>query len=453
MRVRLVDNDSLHTYYQRSALTTLTSNCDCGIAPGQVYIPPIANPTIYSLELTPSCNNRCPGCSNVFIEDTYTRRMLLARKPMPFERWRVVLDAIAPFVQQLKVTGGEATQHPEFEQIIGYIQERGIEFTLFTNGRWKSPGDIIALLQATPACAGLLISLHGADAATHDAFTGVRGSFDETTHNIRRASAAGIAVHTSTVFTSRNHTQIEAILQLSGQLGAACAVFNRWIGQPAPGLDLSPADLRKAVRQVDQRAQRSQAARFGTCVPLCFVESSSTGCLAGTAYCTIDPWGNIRPCNHAPQIIGNLLDSALKEIWQSASMDAWRNLIPAACRTCAAFGACRGGCRAEMVLHDHAADPLMSGPLQPDAALLDIEDEVCLYERAVPALEYLFHEEAFGSVLVKGSAIIPLPDVARSVISALSYGPTLLDIQRCFGDEGVSVIGDLYQQGAVTLHW
>ena len=40
-------------------------------------------PAIYSLELTPACNNRCPGCSNIYRD---------ARQPAPvdaatWERW------------------------------------------------------------------------------------------------------------------------------------------------------------------------------------------------------------------------------------------------------------------------------------------------------------------------------------------------------------------------------
>lgn len=450
MRVRLVYDHELHGQCQISDQTAFNSNCDCGIISGRPNIPTLAFPVIYSIELTTLCNNRCSDCGNVFLKDTITRRMPLEKRIMSFEYWRVILDTIAPFAQGLKITGGEATLHPEFKHIINYIQTLGIEFSLLTNGRWVNPEETIALLKSTPVCIGMLISLHGVDAATHDAFTGIPGSFYEATQNIRRSTSAGLVVHTNTVLTRQNYNQVEGVFQLSQALGAKCAVFNRLIGQQRRDFDLQPSNLRLAVHEVDRLGQKSNTTRFGTCIPLCFVDSSSTGCLAGTAYCTIDPWGNIRPCNHAPQIIGNLLVNSLDDIWQSAAMETWRSLIPNACSACSAFKKCHGGCRAEMILRNKVHDPLMSVPLEANS---DEDGEICLYEHAIPELKYLLREEIFGSILFKGGDIIPLNDNTHLVISTLSQRPTLLEIQQHFGDDGVNFIGLLYQCGAVSLHW
>ncbi|MGB0389523.1 MAG: SPASM domain-containing protein, partial [Ardenticatenaceae bacterium] len=250
---------------------------------------------------------------------------------------------------------------------------------------WAQPERVIELLKESPQCLGLLISLHGADARAHEAFTGVKGSFEETIKNICQATEAGLTVHTNAVLTSYNASQIEALVALSHSLGAECAVFNRYVGVASPDLALSQWALMQAIREVDRIGKPSTASptarlraaelggreaghrqprtKFGTCVPLCFVESSSSGCLAGTAYCTIDPWGNLRPCNHAPQIAGNLLTQPLEMLWHSATMNAWRDLIPDECTTCSAFSTCHGGCRADMVLKGVKRDPLMTMPL------------------------------------------------------------------------------------------
>ncbi len=452
MQISLVSKRQLHSHQISKRGDNLTSDCDCAAIPGNLDLPPLSYPTIYSLELTSSCNSRCPGCSNVFVEDKEVRMMPPSQRPMPIEQWRVILDKIAPHAQQLKLTGGEATLHPQFDLIIEAIKERNTPFTLFTNGRWEHPDRLIALLKETSQCVGLLVSLHGADAEAHEAFSGIKGSFNETVQNIRRATEAGLTVHTNAVFTRYNHTQIEDLVALSQSLGAERAVFNRYIGQPIPDLDLPLPDLNQAIREVDRIGRENGQTKFGTCIPLCFVESSSTGCLAGTAYCTIDPWGYIRPCNHAPQIAGNILAESLEAIWRSTTMEAWRNLTPSQCETCSAFSTCHGGCRADAALQGLERDPLMRVPLQNKPAPLSKPQEpLLLYEQSVPKLEYTLQEEFFGPILLKGSDIIPVSERARPILVAMDCTMTLRQLHTNFGDEAVTFVGQLYERGAISL--
>ena len=50
----------------------LQPDCDC--APVFQFDEDIAQlPSNFSLEITPMCNSRCLGCSNVFIDDTKSR--------------------------------------------------------------------------------------------------------------------------------------------------------------------------------------------------------------------------------------------------------------------------------------------------------------------------------------------------------------------------------------------
>jgi radical SAM protein with 4Fe4S-binding SPASM domain len=290
---------------------------------------------------------------------------------MSVNQWAYTLDVIAPYAQHLQITGGEATLYPQFASIIQAIQARNIPFTLFTNGRWVEPAFIINLLQPMTQCTGLLISLHGVDAETHEHFTGVSGSFNETVQNIRRAAEAGLRVSTNTVLTRQNFTQIEAIIQLSRTLGAEQTVFNRYIGQPLAELDLLPLQLLQTIRQINYYAQTYGNVKVGTCVPHCFATSAATGCMAGELFCTIDPWGNVRPCNHAPLIAGNLRHESLHDIWHSSVMQDWRNIVPDTCTACSLFATCRGGCRADAMLKKRDHDPLIVCPPQPSTSHME----------------------------------------------------------------------------------
>ena len=105
-------------------------------------------------------------------------------------------------------------------------------------------------------------------------------------------------------------------------------------------------------------------------MPLCALRQAqdatsprvTSGCLAGEAFATVDPWGNVRPCNHAPYVVGNLLTQSFEEVWHSPKMEVWRAMIPPECTGCAMYKRCHGGCRAEAMLRRASSYPLPRKP-------------------------------------------------------------------------------------------
>lgn len=406
----------------------------------------LSTPLFYSLELTPACNNACPGCNNVFGRE---------RVPLSAAHWEEILALVHPHAHRLRLTGGEPTLHPQFEAIVDTLGERNLPFTLFTNARWSDPQGLIDLLQATPQCGGLLISLHGPDAATHEAFTHTPGSFEETCDNIRRATAAGVRVHTSTVLTRDNWDRVSEIVALAQKLGARRAVFNRYLGPPMPGLEPEESQLRRAMDDIESlrcRGIRHPASaisvKYGNCIPQCFKPSSSTGCWAGVAYVTIDPWGNLRPCNHSPLVLGNVLETSIEDLWQSKAMNRWRALLPDECKECDALSTCHGGCRAMIEIRNLERDPLARG------ALPIVERpprEVALWQGAKPRAAWAIRSEPFGYVLIRGQHFVPVTTQAQPILDALDGRTTLAEMQAQLGQEAVDFIGSLYTQGLVEL--
>ncbi len=186
-------------------------------------------PAYYALELTPDCNNRCPGCSNVYADD---------RTPPPLSAtdWEAVLAHIGPEAAQFRLTGGEPTMHPEFLRILNAATAFDAWVTVFTNGRWSEPEHLVRTLRDTRQLSGLLISLHGATPSSHAAFSGARDSFQETVANIRLAVAHGIPVALSTIITRQNLHEIDAVVDLpvapggcadrgAGRTGTACQIW------------------------------------------------------------------------------------------------------------------------------------------------------------------------------------------------------------------------------------
>jgi radical SAM protein with 4Fe4S-binding SPASM domain len=217
-------------------------------------------------------------------------------------------------------------------------------------------------LLGLPQCLGLLISLHGSTAQAHEAFSGIAGCFAETCANIRRATRAGLPVAISTVFTRHNVAQLADVVELARSLGARQVVFNRHLGLPVPEIAITSDELREAVRAVEALRAAGRNVKFGSCIPACFAASSSRGCAAGAAFAAIDPWGNVRPCNHAPLVAGSLRWQSAEDIWRSPGMDYWEALLPKQCSSCGLFSACHGGCRAMAMLMKSRKDPLIGRP-------------------------------------------------------------------------------------------
>ncbi len=407
-------------------------------------IPPLSTPVYYSLELTSVCNSHCPVCSNVFVRQ---------RDVLSVDGWQQVLEQLAPYAQTFKLTGGEATLHPEFPAIIEAVVETEVPFALFTNGRWRDPQAIIKLLQNSPSCSGLLISLHGSDAVSHEGFTHTPNSFAETCKNIQLASSARLNIHTSTVLTHHNWNRTSEIVELSQSLGANRAVFNRYLGSPMPEIEPEPWQIRAAVQDIERLMKRlnrgpnpSFTVRYGNCIPQCFTPSSSTGCWAGIAYCTVDPWGNVRPCNHSPTILGNLFKEPIETLWHGNAMNLWRAYLPDQCHTCTKFGICRGGCRALVEIRE--SDPLIRQSIHLETARATSID---LYKAGYPSLNCKVQSEPFGYALIRGHTLLQLTSAAKPLLNQLDGKTSLRTIQSNFGQEGLDLIGHLYLLSLITI--
>ena len=402
----------------------------------------LSTPVYYSLELTPFCNNACSPCSNVFPRQ---------KKVFSAKNWQHILAQIAPYTESLKLTGGEPTLHPEFENIVQSISDMGISFTIFTNGRWRNPQKLIDFLSQLPSEKfGLLVSLHGPDAASHEAFTNTPGSFEETCRNIRLMTEAGLHIHTSTVITCQNYNRLPEMADLSKALKARRTVFNRYLGPAFPGIEPTDVQLRQAVYDIEALRRSYGSApdfgvRYGNCIPQCFAPSSSTGCWAGVAYCTIDPWGNVRPCSHSPTVAGNILETPIEEIWQNDIMQCWRELTPKGCFSCSELDVCHGGCKALVEIRQR--DPLIRKPLHETKSSMELE----LYERSKPLMIGRARPEVFGYALVRGQSIVPVAPETKDLLDQLDGSHTLLEISENWGQEGIDLVGLLYLQGQVVM--
>ena len=396
-----------------------------------------SKPAIYALELTSQCNNRCPGCSNVYRDHRFATLM-------PAATWVALIDTFADAAVHLRLTGGEPTLHPEFFEILKAATSHRAWVTVFTNGRWGEPASFVTRLRDWPRLAGLLISVHGARPSSHEAVNGVTGSFDETVTNVRLAVEHGVTVALSTVITHRNWDELDAVVELADSLGASHVAFNRYLGPVLPGIEPGREELRAAVETIETLRETGAPAKYGVGIPQCFTPNSSQGCLAGVAYVSVDPWGSIRPCAHSPTVVGSLQEASIEEIWHGDVMNAWRALMPSDCTTCAAYNVCHGGCRAVQELRSNGRDPLRGEPLESYKP----SDEI--YEIPVnvrPVARVRLRREDFGYTVLGDHGFLPVAPEAKHVIDACDGHQTFGELAVRFGEAELNLLGEMWQLG------
>lgn len=125
-----------------------------------------------------------------------------------------------PSRPRVDIGNWEPTGLPDLPGAVRGLKARYATVAVFTNGRRLDAP--LARRLAEAGAGEVVISLHGADAATHDRLTRAPGSFDEAVAGARAAASAGpgLRLGLSLVLTRSNLPQLGRVLDLSAALGA-----------------------------------------------------------------------------------------------------------------------------------------------------------------------------------------------------------------------------------------
>jgi radical SAM protein with 4Fe4S-binding SPASM domain len=306
-------------------------------------------------EVTQRCNHDCLHCYNVWknaspypsgeLTTTETLRML----DMALEETEAT---------HLSLTGGEPLLRADLFEIIDHLRGRGITLNLVTNGALLDSATIERLLP--DAISVFELPLLSAQRDIHDRMSGAPGAFDKATLAMAQLKATRQRVVGVFVATKPNLPTWRETIDLAFAMGLDGLMFNRFNpggrgGKNVELLQASPAELTAALDVAEE-----MSARYGihiSCsipMPPCLFDVSrytrlSFGlCAAGTerSYFTLDPLGNLRPCNHSPRILGNILHTDFRHMVVSDTMAEFIQAHPAFCVTCDLGTSCQGGCKA-----------------------------------------------------------------------------------------------------------
>ena len=192
--------------------------------------------------LTQHCNLRCPHCIR---DDILTVQSL--EPDLVIKTCEEALELFGEVTASF--TGGEPTLHPQWNQIISAMTERGIPYRLVTNG-WHMKRLMPGFDRWPPQY--IRLSLSGATEDVHDADRG-RGSFRRVLLAMALLTSRGIPAGLSIVIDRRDRHQIRTAADLAEDLGSPRLHYI--LPQPVPGSisrdsDLAPDEWPDVKREI-----------------------------------------------------------------------------------------------------------------------------------------------------------------------------------------------------------
>ena len=338
-------------------------------------------PRLVFWETTAGCNLRCIHCRRIEVADQLTPHDLTTQ-----EAFRLVDQLAEVGSPVLVLSGGEPLMRPDILEIARYATDAGLPVALATNGTLIDD-DLAQRIHAS-GIKRVSISFDGADAATHDAFRSLTGSFDAAVRGLRALRNVGLPVQINTTVAKHNQAQLEGVLALAKDLDAValhlfllvpvgCGVeiaedqmisagdYERvlnWlydVEQAEPSLQLKATCAPHYFRVMRQRraeenrqgAHRDLPASHARQVhghPHGQMHAATKGCLAGTGVCFVSHRGELFPCGYLPVEAGNIRRQTFGEVWQGSPLFAEMrdpDLLGGKCGACQFKTLC-SGCRA-----------------------------------------------------------------------------------------------------------
>jgi radical SAM protein with 4Fe4S-binding SPASM domain len=316
-------------------------------------------PRLQSLifEVTQACNHSCLHCYNVWQgpqSTPYPRGQLDTSRTLS-----LLAKALDETVcSHVTLTGGEPLLRSDLFQILEFLQKRRVRVTVISNGRLLDEAMAAALIEHGVGLFELPLLSHRRE--VHDELSGAPGAWDAVL-----AAMANIRLHHGQVVaafvgTRKNIEHFGETLRLVFAFGARGVMFNRF--NPGGRGREHLTELLPTVDQVREALVVAESAAVELHLPIscsipiqpCLIDTSQFPhlgfgyCAAGSerAYYTLDPLGNLRPCNHTDTILGNLFEESFADLITAERMSPFTCAIPSFCATCDRRLECQGGCKA-----------------------------------------------------------------------------------------------------------
>ena len=316
------------------------------------------------IELNRNCPLHCLHCSSNGLPH--------ASDSLEFNR---VSELIREFSLQggikLCISGGEPLTYKELPVVIDACTTNNIQVSIYTTGIVSSDGipkiitdDTIDLLVKSDV--RMVFSLHGACAETHDAMTGVGGSFKATVNAIQKIRKTGLPTEAHIVPTAMNFNELVPMSEILASLNIRKVSWLRLVpqGRACSHWDVlhlrreQISQLTKIKNEIESRypmISLRTGAPFNILCP-----EVPTSCEAGVSVLTIRPDGFVAPCDafkgfDVHDEFSNILNHSLIEVWnKSFFLNSIRKIqepkLISSCAKCTLYSHCNSGCLAQQII-------------------------------------------------------------------------------------------------------
>lgn len=232
------------------------------------------------------------------------------------------------------LSGGDPLSRPDLPRIIELAAARGLHVSLSPSATpralrapWKTMRD--AGLQ------NVSFSLDGATRESHDAFRGVRGTWDWTLQAISEAQNAGLGIQINTTFTKANLPQCNAFAKLVAKIAPNTWSAFQIVPTGRAGLaDLPSAqeledlfhwlvdrtrDLPCKIKTTEGQHYRRVAAQRWKADPT-LPKPAPIGLNDAKGFVFISHTGDVLPSGFLPLTAGNVRENELGEIYRNAPL-------------------------------------------------------------------------------------------------------------------------------------
>ncbi len=321
-------------------------------------------------EVTRSCNLACVHCRASALCGPYPGEL-------DTEKCLRLIDEIAEVGNPVIIlTGGEPLLRPDIYDIAAYGDKKGLRMVLATNGTFVT--DEVARKLIASGIRRVSVSIDGPDPASHDAFRGVPGAFQEAMAGIEAMKRVGMEFQINTTITQKNLAQIREIHDLVHGLGAAAHHIFLLVptgrGKEMAEQAISPLEYEETLNWFYEEGVDCGIQLKATCAPHYYrifhqrkkerpggpaqvpsagggghpLNTMTRGCLGGISFCFISHTGQVQPCGYLELDCGQVTKQNFPEIWKESKV--FRDvrdlsLYEGKCGNCEFIRVC-GGCRA-----------------------------------------------------------------------------------------------------------
>jgi MoaA/NifB/PqqE/SkfB family radical SAM enzyme len=262
-------------------------------SPARIQRPRNYGPPRLIVELTNLCNLHCGYClrdedalynspANYFSAELLSRVIREARAEMG--------------VSRVMFTGGEATLHPRFAEILETVGAQGLKCSFVTNG-WHFERIWPAIRDHREAVSHVAFSLDGATREAHDRWRG-DGSFVRLVRAFSRCRDAGVPFVVKVGIRRDTVPQLEQIALFAARMGSTAVNFSHLLPTSGPleeELALSMAERTAAEQEI---AALSRLLKMRVSIEVGYYDldpAAPCSALAGVS-CNIDYRGRLSLC-------------------------------------------------------------------------------------------------------------------------------------------------------------